>query len=226
MSETSPELWSDLDGTAVVKLSKLNPRNWLKYPLGAIAGYEDFVRGVGKAGVRMGGIVSIRPDILPRRLVTRRSMRQHGYDQLFPRSDQVILAGSEAEKARHLIERSREAPVCMIDDNPQHIGEALVTAMLAKPGRYPILLGAVDNPQNEHRYSRFSGHVDWVNAWGPDKEKIRVERFMPEGMLGKLDMPGMHVGIGAAALHFVQLPPYSAEAGQAFGGMMLQMAAP
>jgi len=206
---SKPELWSDFDGTAVEIVSKFNPRNWSKYPLAGIPGYEEFLHGVLNEDVRIAGIISRRPNIAPRRYVTARSVGKLGLDrQLFIHPSQIVLTGSEEGKARHVVERSRDVRVGIIDDKPHRIGLALLDALLqevpptSEDGQL-IALGVVSHGKSEDYTGRLmeavgesdrdvtlSSNGDYPTFVGPSSNRFR--------------------------LSVVQLDPYSVEAGNQF----------
>lgn len=201
------ELWSDMDGTGVELMPKRDPRNWAKYPLRMIDGYIDFLRGVQQGGVEIAGIVSRRPAYL-RKWVTARSIAKLGLDEMFPGEHQVVLAGSESRKAQHLVDRSRDHVVGMIDDKPHRLGEELLNLLapiepsevvLDTPGRHQLVLGAVDHPKADEYMDRLGDHV---------AARTDVGHAVNE--------QGLHIRGGAFDLLVVQVQPYCVEAGLAF----------
>jgi len=164
MTEQPPELWSDFDGTAVKKYSIKNPARWLqnslKYPLPGLHGYAEFLAGVEAGGVAIGGVVSKRPDIFPRRWVTALSISQLGLKEFFGRDGQVILAGRESAKGRFVASRTRESVVGVIDDQPQNFVPALVDGLLAEANNGAefgvAVVGVVDHPRSRERIEGYA----------------------------------------------------------------------
>lgn len=148
MSEIArPRLLSDFDGTALETVPKTNPRNWTKYPLAMVNGYLHFLGGVQSAGVEVASIVSRRPNILPRKLATMRSVGKLGMREFFQDDKQIVLAGSEKKKAQVVAREADSATVGFVDDKPNVFGIALINALNAnKPEETfrSIVLGAVE----------------------------------------------------------------------------------
>lgn len=208
-----PELWSDFDGTAVEIVSKANPRNWSKYPLAAIEGYLDFLKGVRGGGVAMAGIVSRRPNILPRRVVTARSVAQLGIDAYFSNKGQIVLAGSEEAKAEVIVDASSRVVVGMIDDKPHKLGESLLGALRADyrggvTGK-EIVLGAVAHKRTAEHMEAFAEFADKWSATVHSGAEVTTE----PGAVHVVDK-------NSFALHVVQIDPYSCEAGQEFAEVL------
>jgi len=201
----NPEVWSDFDGTGVIIAKKHNPRNWLKYPLPMIDGYADFLRGVQSGGVEIAGIVSRRPAI--RRTVTARSIAQLGLDEFFPGKHQVVLSGSETKKARHLVDRSEDRLVALVDDKPHRIGQELIDALAQtcdvpsadQESHRQVILGAVHHSKSEEYFAKLGEHV----AARDDVGYATNEQ-------------GLHIRGSMFDLLVVQVEPYSHEAGLAF----------
>lgn len=205
MSESlrRPRLWSDFDGTGVELVPKTNPRNWSKYPLRAIDGYVDFLRGVRDGGVEIAGVVSRRPAI--RKWVTARSIAKLGMDEVFPGAQPFVLAGSEDRKADFVANQSRFGKVGMIDDKPHKFGASLLRSLDASDGRpdggrQTVIVGAVDHDKTGDYVDRFLEMAH--NEFG----------IVPiKGEAGSHIVPS-----GNFIVHIVTIEPYSFEAGQAF----------
>lgn len=208
-------LWSDFDGTAVETLGPLNPRNWLKYPLEGISGYDDFLEGAQETGVELGGIVSRRPDILPRRFVTARSIADLGLEHFFPAADQRVLTGDEARKGSFVVEEARKGrPVGFIDDKPHRAGPAILAALIETPldvETPTITLGVVNHARSEEYMMRFiesaRGHYEETGV--SVTEKVNDHSFALRGREYRF------------RLDVVRLPYYSAAAGEAFARRLL-----
>jgi hypothetical protein len=210
---SNPVLWSDFDGTAVETVGLLNPRNWAKYPLDGVPGYEEFLEGVQEGEVDIGGIVSRRPNIFPRRFVTARSIADLGLQRFFPDADSVVLAGSEAAKGAFVALEALEGqrPVGIVDDKPHRVGTALIAAMRKIPlenGRRiaPVTLGAVNHDRTEEYMASF---IEAMQA-AHDDTGISVTESSEEHSF-VLRAPERNF-----RLNVVGLPEYSTEAGQAF----------
>lgn len=214
-----PRLWSDFDGTAVEIVGKVNPRNWSKYPLAGMPGYVDFLRGVRNSGVDVAGVVSRRPNILPRRFVTARSVAQLGLGEFFEPS-QLVCAGSEAAKGQFVVEQSAEARVAIVDDKPHRAGQAVVNALLEKfpvltddtdPTTRPqITVGVVAHPKSAEYMSRFIDELD------QNDNLDQVVRMDSHGM------QGVQVSDPNFELTVLQLEPYSIATGHQFAAHLLE----
>lgn len=209
MSELIPRLWSDFDGTAVRIVSKINPCNWLKYPLPAIEGYADFLRGVRSTDVEIAGIVSRRPDIAVRRMATARSIAKLGFSEFFPYPDQIVHKGSEKAKGRFVAEQSRATAVGMLEDKPHKLGVAVLLGVLLEHAQRPesatynpILLGAVNHGRSQEYIERLAAVADALVG-----NSIAVSE-VEDGLSIKADGFSMDV---------VRLQPFSQSAGQEFG---------
>jgi hypothetical protein len=211
-----PVLWSDFDGTAVETVGMLNPRNWAKYPLDGVPGYAEFLEGVQEGGVAIGGLVSRRPDILPRRLVTGWSIAEAGLEGFFPTEDQRVLTGDEARKGIFVVgEAQKGQPVGMIDDKPHHIGPSLLAALIETPHDVQtptITLGVVNHDRSEEYMMRFI-------------EATRERRG--EGRVSVTERVNDHTfALRASDYRFrlgvVRLPYYSGPAGEAFAEQLSQ----
>lgn len=197
----TPQLWSDFDGTAVEIKGKLDPRNWLKYPLPIIDGYEDFLDGVTNGGMEIAGIVSRRPEI--RRLVTKKSIAKLGLQSYFPDSNKVHLMGSEDDKAGFIADKAlRLGSVAMIDDKPHQFGLSLVESLDVYPEpnmHRNVVLGVVNHSKSPEYIERFFDETSknlWVNTAQAD-----------DGLL----VSGLGFNV-----HVVALDPYSYETGRSF----------
>lgn len=214
-----PVLWSDFDGTAVETVSKLNPRNWAKYPLDGIPGYEEFLEGAQGAGVEIGGIVSRRPDILPRRFVTSRSIANLGLQRFFPDLHHRVLTGDEARKGIFVVgEAQKNRPIGIIDDKPHHVGPALLAAMIETPLDVPIspvILGVVNHDQSEEHMMRFIEDAD--NRRGEAQLHV-TERLNDHSF-------ALRAWDFRFCLDVVRLPHYGDSAGEAFAERLLSHSA-
>lgn len=204
MSEPEARLISDFDGTAVAIMSKFDPRNWMKYPLPVIEGYLDFLRGAHLGGVEIAAIASRRPDILPRRIATARSVAKLGMDAYFGEGrGRVVLAGSERSKAEFVLAKSIGVPTGMIDDKPHRIGAELVEGMrrlseTPEVEERRILLGVVNHTRSEAYIRRFASDVQQSGGEVLDTDS------------------GVRVVVAEHTLDVVLLEPYSQQAGQQF----------
>ncbi len=221
MTEQPPELWSDFDGTAVKKYSIKNPARWLqnslKYPLPGLHGYAEFLAGVEAGGVAIGGVVSKRPDIFPRRWVTALSISQLGLKEFFGRDGQVILAGRESAKGRFVASRTRESVVGVIDDQPQNFVPALVDGLLAEANNGAefgvAVVGVVDHPRSRERIDRLGGTIRSLEC----RQPIRL-RTLDNGSGLVVEMAHEFT------VSVVALEPYSHGAGEVFAGQILGQA--
>lgn len=198
-------LWSDFDGTAVSIVRKTNPRNWSKYPLPIIEGYLDFLKGAQDSGIEVAGIVSRRPDILPRRLVTARSVAQLGMSQFFPAEKHIVLTGSEYAKAGFVAKDAMLfGRVGMIDDKPHKFGAAFAEYMLSDDIRHAatLVLGAVHTPSREE-------HLEKLAAWATNVNGVEVTSGTQDLYIGHHE--------GRFGIRVIPLEPYSETSGQAFG---------
>lgn len=197
--EYMSELWSDFDGTAVGIKGKTDPRNWAKYPLPILPGYTNFLDGVRSSGVDIAGVVSRRPDIYPRRYVTQRSITRLGLQGYFG-DGEVILAGSERQKAQHVVDRVGEARVGLIDDKPHRVGVELVHALSETAITGSLTLGVVKHDKSIGYVQRLREVVDGIDG-------VEVDTALD----GRFD-----IAVGDATLRVVEMMPYSVEAGQHF----------
>jgi hypothetical protein len=153
----TPELWSDFDGTAVELAKKHQPRNWRKYPLQMIDGYDEFLEGVSDGGIKLSGIVSRRPNIKQRRRVTMRSIEENGLDRFFP-EENVVLTGSEQSKAEFILKQAECGVVVLADDKPHKIGSEILKILQsgvrgAEGGSGRTLILGVAGEEFAHRNS-------------------------------------------------------------------------
>ena len=191
-------MWSDFDGTAVELAGKMDPRNWLKYPLPMIPGYTDFLDGVEEGEVDIAGVVSRRPNIWPRRVVTERSIAQLGLSEYFEGSH-IHLAGSEIKKAGIVVARSIYADVGLVDDKPHRVGVEMIRVLEQFGLPAVVKLGAVAH----------AGRTAYL-----DELKYRAEfagAAVDESHDGQFN-----IAVGESTLRVVELEPYSFEAGQQF----------
>ncbi len=223
MSEQTPRLWSDFDGTAVVIARKSDPRNWSKYPLRGLAGYSDFLKGVQSTGVEIAGVVSRRPDIFIRRMATARSITKLGFANFFSRSEQIVHKGSEAAKGRFIAEQSRQTTVGMLEDKPHKLGAILLGALtepLQHPEatHHPIVLGVVSHGRSQEYIERLVEQA---------KARTTGDLFVTEfaSGVGPAAIIGFRLEAEALTLHVTPLQPYSEDAGAAFGHKLLEVAA-
>lgn len=212
----NPVLWSDFDGTAVETVGLLNPRNWIKYPLEGVPGYAEFLEGVQEGGVAIGGIVSRRPDILPRRYVTDRSIAELDLEGFFPTADQRVLTGDEARKGIFVVEEAQKGrPVGMVDDKPHHIGPSLLAALIETPldvSTPTITLGVVNHGRSEEYMMRF---VEAERERRGEKRVSVTEKVNDHTFA--LRAPDYRF-----RLDVVRLPSYSGPAGEAFAERLFQ----
>lgn len=217
MSETTPRLWSDFDGTAVALTKKTNPRNWFKYPLPGIKGYVDFLTGVASTGVEIAGVVSRRPDVYFRRLATARSITKLGFSELFNQS-QIVHAGSEVAKGKFVAEQTKIAPIGMLEDKPHKLGGVLLGVLQGSEypvfPHYPVVLGVVSHGQSQEYIERLA-----VQAQAMAKSDLEVNET------GSAATIGLSIRSESVTLDVVQLQPYSEYAGREFGHTLLAAAA-
>lgn len=205
-------LFSDFDGTAVVTVPKWDPRNWLKYPLDMQPGYDDFLDGMVQTGVQLDSIVSVRPDIAPRRWVTDRSMRELGLTDYF---EDVHLTGKERAKAAVIVDRADTVGVQnvgMIDDRLR-IAAALIDVLNARPDeqQLDVTLGVVPGKYHEQ------DPTDWLTTIALDAAKHEI------------DITGCETHANDAALVFagtnfimtlVAVEAYTEQEGRLFAGQL------
>ncbi len=212
-------LHSDFDGTAVKLRRLFDPRNWSKYPLEGIEHYGSFLLGAQLEGVRIGSVVSRRPDIWPRRWATARSIADLGLSDTFSEPGQMVLAGSEAAKGAFVVERAQEGmPIGFVDDRPHRIGPSLLAALTATPEQTPlapITLGVANHGRSGEYMMRF---IDEARG-APDETGISVvERIADHAFT-------LHDRDERFRLDVVQLAPYSLDTGGRFAEQILASAA-
>lgn len=213
----TPILFSDFDGTAVETVGKLNPRNLTKYPLRPIDGWYDFMCGALYCGVDLGGVVSRRPNIWPRRFVTDKTMSEIGGYIIFEPS-QVVLAGSESAKAGVLVRHADARLVGMIDDKPHRIGIEILKCGAVEKGA----------PASANPAHVVLGVVDTAKA-----DQYIERTLVKSDKLGYEVQEGVVVGDAEIAvitneqtrLDVVQLRPYSYESGIGFAALLSARAA-
>lgn len=170
MNELAPELWSDIDGTALEKLSAKNPRHWYrngrKRNLAGIQGYPDFLRGAQSKDVVVAGLVSKRYEWM-RRSATARSVSQVGLVGFFGEgSGRVVLAGGEKAKGRFIGERSRGRKIGMLEDRPQKFVRELIHYATSvrdedeTPHHHPILVGVVNGAGSQERIEELRKNME------------------------------------------------------------------
>lgn len=221
MAELAPELWSDFDGTAVVKKGKFNRHNWRKYPLPLIPGYVDFMRGIQSHDLQVAGIVSRRPDMSQRRRVTARSIAELGLDEFFASPEQIVLKGSEEAKGHFVLERSRKKPVALIDDRPDKFGTVVLDALSDPEAQtnedgHTIVVGVVQHKRSWDRTMRLLQY-----ARDLDNPSLRVEEFATRT---NLVVGGIRLCTDQLDLKIIQLPEYSVKAGDSFACAVYQIA--
>lgn len=219
MSELTPKLWSDFDGTAVRLARGYDPRNWAKYPLPVMEGYPDFLGGVQSKGVEIGGVVSRRPNIFVRRLATVKSIENLDLLDFFM-GKQVALEGSEEAKGKFVARQSRQTVVGMLEDKPHRHGVALMSALgendrIPDVPPHPILIGVVNHARSGEYIDRLAEHAgDALSDLSADVTAS-----------GNEITNGFTVRTGSLNMHVVQLEPYSEAAGQEFGQRLVDLAA-
>ncbi len=160
MVNTQPILWSDIDGTTVARVGPADPRNWLKYPLQVIEGYDDFLQGVKQSGVEFGGFVSRRPNIAVRRWATARSIARLGLTAGAGKTYTTMLAGSEMAKAQFIAAQSQMRTVGMLEDQPDRLVKVLLN-LLTDPlahtdaKQHTIVIGSVADDRTMKHFEIF-----------------------------------------------------------------------
>jgi hypothetical protein len=205
-----PQLWSDFDGTAVEGLRYYNPRNWTKYPLAGMPGYADFLRGVQSRGVEIGGVISRRPNIAPRRWATASTVAKLGLNEFF-NPYQIVLAGSEYDKGLFIAKESHKSPVGVLEDKPHRLARVFFEALRAS------------------RQDTFSSHPITLGVVAHSRTEEYIER-MRETMLKST--PGAEISDGTDAyfaiegenysVRVVALSEYTEEAGSDFGRLLIE----
>lgn len=213
MSEQTPKLWSDFDGTAVAVVRKINPRNWSKYPLPSIAGYSDFLRGVRASGVEIAGVVSRRPDILARRMATSRSITKLGFSEFFGKRDQIVHAGSDSAKGRFVARQSEASAIGMLEDKPHHLGSIIIGALIEPSSpdisHHPILLGVVNHRRSQE-------HIEVLH----DMTTKNLKGDINISQTGESGLWGLEITCARFLLDVVQLAPYTNQSGEEFGNRL------
>jgi hypothetical protein len=218
MSEFTPRLWSDFDGTAVRKFGTSDPRNWTKYPLPGIPDYLEFIKGVQSAGVEFAGVVTKRKRVV-RQLVTNMSLNQLGYSDII-KPNMVEYAGTEERKGYFIALKSTEGAVGMIDDKPHKLGIAILEALALPlratrdPSINPILLGVV--PQ-------FDKSQEYIEKLAEQAVTVPIDglQVIETGSNG---IAGLAIRAENLVLDVIQLAPYSQIEGKDFSLRLLQLA--
>lgn len=218
--------WSDFDGTAVAIASKADPRNWSKYPLRGLDGYVDFLEGVASTGAHFDGVVSRRPNILPRRLATHRSISKIGMGHLIEKPATVVLTGSEAAKAQLIATQSQERTIGLIDDKPHRVGVELLKILNKgvdeQPVRPVVVIGAVNRPGSRESIYRLEDFAHRLNRDYDSQDDVKF--FTEDSYFGtNLLLPHRTLGYENTSfrLDVFSLAPYSHEAGVEFGEYLL-----
>lgn len=217
-----PLIHFDFDGTIVQTAPKYSLRNFRKYPLVPMQGFQDFFSGLhvedgeGNPLIEIGRIISRRPNINQRRRVTSRSLLDCQLNGEFY-DGYVCLEGSEEDKAKRVIEDSatidKEKPgrvVGMIEDKPHKLGLEIVQHVLGNGEVHePIVIGVVNHPEAGSRIEIL--------------EKTVVAQFG-----GKITVDHENDGIqfishenGSFSLDVIQLGDYSEIAGSSFANRLL-----
>lgn len=219
--------WSDFDGTAVAIASKADPRNWSKYPLRGLDGYVDLLEGVISTGVHFEGVVSRRPNILPRRLVTHRSISKIGMGHLIEDPKSVVLTGSETAKAQHVMVHSQERTIGLIDDKPHRIGVELLKILNKgtdeQPVRPVVVLGVVNQPgakESAYKLEDFAHSLNRDYLSRADVNSFNEDNYIGWG--GSFERTSVFEN-NSFRLDVVSLAPYSHEAGAEFGEYLLRV---
>ncbi len=187
-------------------------RNMAKYPLGMVEEYPAFLRGVRAGGLVVGSLVTRRPDRLPRRMATKRSISDHGLGGFFYGDKRAIHAGSEYGKGVFLAqEATADGIVAFTDDRPERVGLELVKAFRDVPSNgfeRHVVIGAVNTKERESRLDQLFTAAETM------------------GMVDTLD--GSDGGICIAGQGFsvevVKLAPYSEVAGKSFANAVIEYA--
>ena len=218
MSESiQRKVWSDFDGTAVKLAGRAKPRHWLKYPLASIEGYTDFLGGLQAGGVDVAGVVTRRPNILPRRIVTNRSIGKLGLSSFYSKEEQVVLTGSESRKAEFIADKALGTVVGLIDDRPHRVGPEIVRALSANQHRSlrsVVMLGVVDQPKASQYLVQF-GEMISQEMKTYDLEYVTSDAA-DDGAALQIQGPDNRY-----KLVVVPLQPYSSHAGESFAEQIL-----
>lgn len=215
--QSTPEFWSDFDGTAVKVVPKYDPRNWTKYPLPKLPGYEQFLAGVRRGAVEVGGVVSRRPNIGVRRLVTARSIAVHGLYDYFPSRNQVRLTGSEAAKAAYVAALARQRVIGLAEDKPHKVGPLILSELVKalefeEPSQFNprVAIGVVNHPRSGEYIDRT------MDAVGDNAQEAGLHVFQRSGD-GAVSVIGPD---DRFRLDVVQLAPYSEATGRNFASYL------
>lgn len=222
MIELAPEVWSDIDGTALEKLSAKNPRHWyrngLKRNLAGMQGYSDFLRGVQSEGVVVAGLVSKRYEWMRRR-TTARSVSQVGLTGFFGEGNgRVILAGGEKAKGRFVGERSRGRMIGMLEDRPHKFVKGLIHYATSvrngddTPQHHPILVGVVDGDGSRESVETLRNYVEYSMQ---EDVHVRDEIGTNSGLVVYAD---------PLTIHVTQLGQYSQASGEEFAQRLHSLA--
>lgn len=223
-----PRVWSDIDGT-VTRL----PRNWdvprraTKEWLVPQDGYVEFLRGLtGDGVIDFVGMVSRRPDL--RRRATRRLIsRVPGLSELFddyPYAE-TRLMGSESLKASVIVGESQKTHTVVIEDRPHRLGRHIIQASrkISDVGgsQYPIILAAVNHPETETNIGNLAEYAAAVEGVSVRRGQARLGATDPG--IGAGDASTLVVSGPGYWLGVVRLPDYSAEAGTALRGYVMNV---
>lgn len=226
MTENKPRIWSDFDGTAVAKAYLLDPRNLTKYPLPEMEGYADFLRGAqlkddidgAQDRIEIAGIVTKRPDIFIRRMVTARSVAKLGLKEFFPDHSQLIHTGHERLKATHLIHESETARIGMIEDRPQKLGAEILKIMAAQSTNEEverlIVLGVVSGDKSAAYNDTL---VNNAKSLYGDAEISEFDYRADDNLMNI----GHRIRFGKSVLEVVPLAQYSQSSGAHFSRHLL-----
>ncbi len=203
----APELWSDFDGTAVEILPLFHPRNWIKFPLGMLHGYSDFLRAIQNSGITIGGIVSKRPSII-RYWPTLFTIKSLKLDTYF-RGKQIVLCGTNRGKGRFIVLRAQERPIAMLEDKPHKLLPPLLLAIerytKASLPLKPIIVGVVNHPRNHEYLTMALKRIDRPSR------RIKAVRGQWQVFVSEYPRP---------VLTIVLLDPYTSKSGQHFAGLI------
>lgn len=214
LNKEQPVLWSDFDGTAVELVPIYKPRNWWKYPVTPIEGYNEFLQGVEHGGIAIGGIASQRQNLSQRRNVTTRTIRFKGIKALEDKP--VKLMGGESGKAAVVVEESKLHKGVLIDDVPYSVGpfllDGLYSAALSRSEQagqdippLHVVLGAVSHRKTDGYLDLMEGRMNLTKVADPIHHEDGSRSFVGEGF----------------TLDVMKLQPYSYDAGVAFAEQVL-----
>lgn len=208
------EVWSDFDGTIIESIPTNNITSWMRRPMGGIAGYEDFLRGIQLAEVSVEGVISRRPDSDLWQYFTQRSMARQGLGGYF-RDATVHLLASERAKAEWVIDRSRDRVVGIIEDRPHRLGASLLGLLTSMPDdvvRRPIVVGAVQHSGTDLFFEKFLGQAEYLAGAGHD-----IETTLNSFRAVDTNKVAISVEAENFRLDVVPLPKYSERAGIVVG---------